>query len=115
MKCSGLIQPNKYTRSNEVRQNGAEIKNHRYKSTYGTAFFDPIHRERRKKEAAERNRNWRSLSLVDQLTELDKRFGKDQGAAKQRAKIKAMISEGLTHPKPKEKDNGTSRRRLPTK
>lgn len=105
MKYSGLIQSRNSTHSNEIRQNGAEMKNHGYKSRYGIAFFDSTNRERRQKEATQRNRDWQSMSLVEQLAELDRRFGKDTGAAKQRAKIKELIAAGHTHNPNKEKLN----------
>lgn len=49
--------------------------------------------EERRIQAEARNAIWQKLSLEQQLKELDNRFGKDLGAAKQRAKIKAAIAK----------------------
>ena len=48
-------------------------------------------REERHGEAVERNTNFASLSLEDQLGYLDIRLGEGVGAVKQRAKIQARI------------------------
>jgi hypothetical protein len=45
----------------------------------------------KKDEAEARNKAWQKLSPAEQLKELDKRLGKDQGAHKQRKKIKEKI------------------------
>jgi len=47
--------------------------------------------EERRKEAVERNTNFTSLSLTDQLEYIDIRLGEGVGAVKQRAKIQARI------------------------
>jgi hypothetical protein len=56
--------------------------------------------ENRRKEVQESQANWRSLKPAEQLLELDKRLGKDQGAVKQRNRIKLTIAEA-SNPKPK--------------
>ena len=43
--------------------------------------------EARKKDANERNAAYKLLSAADRIAALDKKFGKDMGAAKQRAKL----------------------------
>ncbi len=48
-------------------------------------------KELKHKQAVERNARWAALSFESQLEQLDKTFGKDQGAAKQRAKIAEKI------------------------
>ena len=48
-------------------------------------------REERRGEAVERNTNFASLSLTDQLGYIDIRLGEGVGAVKQRAKIQAKI------------------------
>jgi hypothetical protein len=42
-------------------------------------------------EAKERHKDWKTLSLNQQLDNLDKRLGKDIGAMKQRLRIKAHL------------------------
>lgn len=67
---------------------------------------NPMFKEKRKKMAQERNTHWQSLSLKEQLEDLDRRLGKDVGAKKQRERIKAWIEEGHTHnPKQEKKKN----------
>lgn len=58
--------------------------------------------ELRRKSVDESLANWRSLKPAEQLAELDKRLGKDQGAAKQRARLKLAIAENAK-PKKNEK------------
>tara|TARA_Y100001963_G_scaffold19924_1_gene25254 strand:+ start:245 stop:484 length:240 start_codon:yes stop_codon:yes gene_type:complete len=48
-------------------------------------------RSERQKEAEQRNEEWKSLSLQQQLDSLDLRFGKGIGAKKQRARIQYKI------------------------
>ena len=43
-------------------------------------------------EAEERNAKWQALSFEQQIASLDKTFGKDKGAAKQRTKIARQIA-----------------------
>lgn len=60
----------------------------------------------RRTEAQARNEAWASLSLKEQLSALDARLGKGVGAAKQRARILAMLEapkkpvKGQKNPKP---------------
>lgn len=49
-------------------------------------------KEQKRKEAEARNEKWRSLSFEKQIAHLDNLFGKDKGAAKQRAKIALAIA-----------------------
>jgi len=79
--------------------------NHGYRSKYGAGFYGTERRAERRNEALQRNRNWQSLSLADQVAELDKRLGKGLGAQKQREKINQLIIAGNTHNPKKEKDN----------
>lgn len=44
-------------------------------------------KDQKRREAEQRNAKWAALSFDEQIAYLDKLFGKDQGAAKQRAKI----------------------------
>ena len=99
------------TNSDEIHLNGAEMKNHDHKSRYGISSFDSINRERRQKEAVQRNRDWQSMSLLEQLAELDNRFGKGVGAIKQRTKIQNMIDAGYTYNPNKEKINADNERK----
>ncbi|MEA1980883.1 MAG: hypothetical protein U9N54_07915 [candidate division Zixibacteria bacterium] len=48
-------------------------------------------KELKNQEAVARNSKWEALSFENQLEALDNTFGKDQGAAKQRAKIANKI------------------------
>ena len=50
-----------------------------------------VTKEQKRKEAEERNSKWASLTHEQQLKHLDELFGKDQGATKQRLKIKEKI------------------------
>ena len=49
--------------------------------------------------AEENLKRWQSLTPQQQLEELDRRLGKDVGAKKQRARIKASIEAAATKPK----------------
>lgn len=49
-------------------------------------------RDVKRAEAEERNAKWQALSFEQQLANLDKSFGKNKGAAKQRLKIARQIS-----------------------
>lgn len=95
---------------------------HGYKYRHGAFFYNSERRNKRKTSALQRNTHWESLSLEEQLADLDLRLGKGLGAKKQRAKIEKLISEGLTHcpkkkekvifkPKPKEGKYGRSKER----
>jgi hypothetical protein len=84
-----------------------------YKSNYGHTFYCKERRATRHKEAVERNRDWESLSFVQQKAELDKRFGKGLGATKQRAKIQKFIDQGLTYKPQKEKPNAANSKQAP--
>lgn len=64
---------------------------------------NPMFKEQRKTSAKERNARWQSLTLREQLDDLDLRLGKDVGATKQREKIKAWIEAGHTYNPSKEK------------
>jgi len=45
-----------------------------------------------KRERAEKTQaQWSSLSIAQQIAELDRRLGKGQGAAKQRARLAALL------------------------
>lgn len=48
-------------------------------------------KEQRRHAAEERNAKWAALSYKEQIAYLDKMFGKDKGAAKQRLKIAKQI------------------------
>ena len=48
-------------------------------------------RSERRMEAEQRNEDWKSLSLQQQLESIDLRLGKDKGAKKQRARIQFKI------------------------
>jgi hypothetical protein len=50
-------------------------------------------KELRHTEAVKRNEAWNKLSPAQQLAELDKRLGVGIGAAKQRAKIAALLEK----------------------
>lgn len=50
-------------------------------------------RDQRREEAAARVEEWRKLTPQEQLNELDRRLGKDLGAARQRAMIAKRIKE----------------------
>lgn len=50
-------------------------------------------RETKRNEATARNEKWAALTFEAQLESLDKTFGKDQGATKQRIKISAKIAK----------------------
>jgi hypothetical protein len=73
------------------------MMNHEYRSHYEERSYGAERRAERRKEADQRNRNWQSLSLLDQIAALDKRFGKGLGAQKQREKINQLITAGHTH------------------
>lgn len=48
-------------------------------------------KHQRVEEGEERNAYWRSLSPAQQLADLDRRLGKDQGAKRQRAKLSKVL------------------------
>ena len=48
-------------------------------------------KEQKRNEAIARNEAWASLSYEKQLQHIDKMFGKDKGATKQRLKIHQKI------------------------
>lgn len=50
-------------------------------------------KDRRRKEAEERNARWAALTPAEQLAELDKRFGAGIGATKQRARLNTLIAK----------------------
>ena len=50
-----------------------------------------VGKEQKRREAEERNAKWAALSFDKQIAYLDKMFGKDKGAAKQRLKIAKQI------------------------
>lgn len=82
------------------------MPHHGYKSRHGAFFYSEQRKEERRKDAERRNSHWQSLSLAEQLAELDKRFGEGCGAQKQRAKISKWIAEGHTHAPAQEKKHG---------
>lgn len=45
----------------------------------------------KQREGEIRNDYWRSLTPKEQLADLDRRLGKDQGAARQRQKLTAAV------------------------
>jgi hypothetical protein len=47
----------------------------------------------KREEALERNAKWASLSIREQLATLDRRFGENQGAKKQRTRLTAKLKE----------------------
>ena len=49
-------------------------------------------KDQRRKDALTRQEDWSSLTPQQQLTELDNRLGKDQGAAKQRKRLQKKIA-----------------------
>lgn len=51
----------------------------------------PGRKKTRHEEAIERNEAWAKLSPQQQLQELDKRFGKDQGASRQRKRLSKLL------------------------
>jgi hypothetical protein len=80
-----------------------------YKSNHGHTFYCVERKNTRRKEADQRNKDWQTLSLADQLVELDKRFGKNQGAKKQRERITNWINISLTNsPKKEAKHHGNN-------
>ena len=48
---------------------------------------------RKRKEANARNKAWSTLSPTEQLSRLDARLGKGQGAKRQRERIQAQIEQ----------------------
>lgn len=74
------------------------------------SWKSPARRKERREEAAERQENWASLSLEQQLQALDQR---GHTATKQRAKIAQRIQarDSAPQPKKKEKPKGKPRRR----
>jgi hypothetical protein len=52
-------------------------------------------RAERRLRAEEMTEGWRSLTFEEQLAALDRRLGKDVGAKKQRARIKAAIAKRI--------------------
>ena len=71
-------------------------------------------REERRGEAIERNTNFASLSLTDQLGYIDIRLGEGVGAVKQRAKIQAKIeapTKKIEQKKSKEKKRAKKKKK----
>lgn len=64
----------------------------RYPGTGGRRH-NPIMIETKRSEALERNAKWAALSIREQLATLDRRFGENQGAKKQRARLEAKLKE----------------------
>lgn len=60
----------------------------------------PDHNEYKRQEATERQEAWSKLSPQQQLEALDRRLGKDAGAAKQRARLALAIERAKHQPKP---------------
>ena len=62
-------------------------------------------KEQKRQEATERNAKWAAMSFEKQIAHLDAMFGKDKGAAKQRAKIakKMQIDSTASAKKTKKK------------
>ncbi len=60
----------------------------------------PDNRKIKQEESTERLKHWQGLSPVQQLKELDRRFGEGQGAAKQRRRILAGIEQAKNPRKP---------------
>jgi hypothetical protein len=50
-------------------------------------------KEQRVDEGVARNAAWRALTPVEQLSELDKRFGKGLGASNQRKKLAVVLEK----------------------
>lgn len=50
-------------------------------------------KELKRKEAAERQSYWNSLSTTEKLANLDRRLGKGVGAKKQRKKLEKLLAE----------------------
>ena len=50
-------------------------------------------KETRRKQAEERNNLYNSLSINDKIKNLDLKFGKDQGAKKERSKLLVLLSK----------------------
>lgn len=59
--------------------------------------------EIKRKESAERQKEWSNLTLRQQLETLDRRLGKGVGAAKQRARILNGIEKSKQQPVPEPK------------
>jgi len=60
--------------------------------------MNALRKEQKQKEAIERNEKWAALSFQAQLDYLDGMFGKDKGAAKQRAKIQLKMVGDVPDP-----------------
>jgi len=60
------------------------------------------HRKNKSEEAVERNTYWAGLTLKQQLQELDRRLGKDEGAVKQRARIEVKRRNAAQKPAEKQ-------------
>lgn len=58
----------------------------------GGSHHNPVHIAQRRVEAKERQEAWSKLTLKEQLAALDRRLGKDTGAAKQRARLASPVN-----------------------
>lgn len=47
--------------------------------------------DQRRKDAIERNESWDNLSPQQQLEKLDERFGKGEGASRQRKRLRKLL------------------------
>lgn len=59
--------------------------------------------QHKRAEAKERAEAWQKLSPVQQLKELDRRFGEGKGAGRQRARILVSIERAKARPAPEAK------------
>lgn len=57
----------------------------------------PDHFKLRQTEAAERQAAYDKLSIAEKLEKLDNTYGKDLGAAKQRAKLASLLAVPASH------------------
>jgi len=55
--------------------------------------MNALRKEQKRNEAIARNEKWAALTFEQQLESLDKTFGKDKGATKQRLKIAKKIAK----------------------
>lgn len=77
------------SRENIIKKRGSHDRRRVFPKVRGEAPHNKAHK---RTEATERTAAWRALNAEQQLSELDRRLGKNKGACAQRARIEARIA-----------------------